>query len=163
MGSPTFGAQIAAITQFVVIMTLLTPVVGMVLPSGSSVITSSVYQQLYETNGLVNSTITSWTSNIQSPLISQANSSSGFGAAAGLQSFSGLAFIYGAMNLAWKSFTNFPTMLYLIFTSMFSNLNFIPVAVISLVSIGIIGYILIGDFFKVLSSWQKTDLENVGA
>jgi hypothetical protein len=111
----------------------------------------------------VNSTITSWTSNIQSPLISQANSSSGFGAAAGLQSFSGLAFIYGAMNLAWKSFTNFPTMLYLIFTSMFSNLNFIPVAVISLASIGIIGYILIGDFFKVLSSWQKTDLENVGA
>jgi hypothetical protein len=162
MGSPTFGMQIAAIVQFVVIMTLIGPVAGMTMGNGNALITNVVYQQIYGVNGVVNSTQSNWNTPLLGSLISQANSTSGFGASSGLQTFSGLAFVYGAMNLAWKSFTNFPTMLYIIFTSMGSNISFLPVSFIAICSIGIAGYVLMGDFFKVLSSWQKTDLENVG-
>lgn len=159
----TFGQQIACIVQFVVIMTLLSPMVGATLANGNGMITNAAYLKLYGVNGIVNNTATNFNTQLLVPLVTQANSTAGFGASGSLQQFSGLAFIYGAMNLAWKSFTNFPTMLYLIFTGVWSNISFLPTAIASIASIGIIGYVLISDFFNVLSAWMKTDLSNVGA
>ena len=163
MGGPSFGAQVACIVQFVVLMTLLGPILSICSTTGACELPPAQYQLYFGTNGIASITNSSFSGNIVSPLISQANSSSGFGAAGSLQQFSGLAFIYGAMGLAWKSFTNFPSLLYLIFTSVGSSISFLPFALASICSVGILAYILISDFFKVLSGWQKTDFENIGS
>ena len=90
MGSPTFGMQMAAIVQFVVIMTLIGPVAGMTMGNGNALITNVVYQQIYGVNGVVNSTQSNWITQLLAPLISQANSTSGFGAFIKTASSSGI-------------------------------------------------------------------------
>jgi len=155
MGSPTIGAQTAAIIGFLVVMFLLEPMMTLVLPAGQT-------SNFFGANSLVNVTYGNFVNKFQIPVLSQANSSSGFNAAGYLQSYSGLAFIYGALGLFWQSLNQFPTMILSILSGEASEVTFLPYSILTIVSIICFSYITIGNFYKILSSWQKSDIENVG-
>jgi hypothetical protein len=148
--------QTACILQFVLMMSIMQPVIQITLPHAT-------YVQFFGPTGLVNETYTNYVNKYQVPVLNQANSTSGFGASGNLQSFSGLAFVYGALNLWWQSLSNFWKMITVIYSGLVSNLNFLPYAITVTASSLIFSYVLIGDFYKLLSGWQKTDIENVGA
>lgn len=156
----TIGMQTAALLQFIAIMIFLEPIVTLVVP-GSALVS------FYGANGIVNGTYSAYTSKFASPVLITANSTTGFGAAGNLGSsgFTALAFIYGAFGLLWKSMLNFPNMIIVIFSGTISNIAFIPVAVVlgvSSIAFIIGAYITISNFWKFISGWQKTDMENIG-
>lgn len=158
MANITIGSITIAIVWFLVIVVLMQPAITLVTPVNFS-------QQYYGTsssNGVVNSTLYNFKNKIQIPLLQQANSSAGFGASAFLQSFSGLAFVYGAFNLFFSTLTNLPSMIYLIFTGSASYTSLIPFALTSIASIALLTYVVISLVYKGISAWMKTDVENIG-
>lgn len=158
MGSPTIGQQTAATLGFIAMVMLLGPLVSVVSPT-------SFQASYFGANGIANSTYANFNTKFEIPVLQTANSTTGFQAAGNLlnSAFSPLAFIYGALGLFWKSFTNMPTMLYIIFTSTGSNLLFVPIAAGTIFTIITFAYISVGNFYKFLSMWQKSDAENVGS
>lgn len=157
-GAPSLGAQTAAIVQFIVLMIFIGPLMSLVLPA-------SVAAQIFGTNGIGTQTSDIFIGNYVVPVLQQANSSSGFMAAGSLagSGFSALAFIYGALGMFWHSLLQMPKILWMIFYALPSAVSFLPVTFGELASMGILVYITIGNFYKVLSGWQKTDMENVGS
>ena len=154
---PTIGMQTAAILQFIAMMLFLQPLMVLVLPHAAAA-------RYYGTSGIVNGSYSSYLTNFQAPVLSQANSTSGFGA--NLLSNNVFGFVYGGLGLLWKSMINFPNMIWTIMTGVFSNLAFLPLAVVAGVSSVVFimeAYVLISNFWKFVSGLQKTDMENVGA
>lgn len=157
-GGPPFGVQLVFVLQFIGIMIFLQPLMQLALPP-------SVSAQFYNpTNGIVNGTFIAYKANFESPVLTQANSTSGFNAISisGLGNFGGLAFMYGEFYQLWISVTNFPKLIYLIFIGMLYDLTLLPYAIGVLLSILAFSYILVSDLFKFISLIQKNDFENVG-
>jgi hypothetical protein len=155
----TIGQQTAAILSFIAIMFLLEPVLILVMPHAVAM------QYFGKNTGIVNQTYYLFAKSpngFQVPVLNQANSSSGFGASAGLTQFGGLAFIYGALNLFWVSLLQFPGFIYTIFTGLSNNILFIPASITIIASIICFSYVVIGDFYILLSMWMKSDAANVG-
>jgi len=153
---PTIAMQTAAILQFLAMMLFLQPLMVLILPH-------AVAASYWSSNGIVNSTYSTYLTNFQAPVLQQANSTSGFGA--NLLSNNVFGFVYGALGLLWKSMLNFPGMIWIIFTGVTSNLSFIPLAVvagISSIAFIIEASVIIGNFWKFVSGLQKTDMERVG-
>ena len=158
MGMIPISAQIVCILQFLVLMLLLAPLMNICSSTGACIIPKAYASSF---NSLANTTAIQFTNKIQSPLISNASSSSGFGANVAASGFGGLAFIYGALGEAWSSIVLFPTMLLTIFNSLGSGISFIP-ALGVVASLGIVSYVVLSDFFIVLSWIMKTDAANIG-
>ena len=153
----TIGMQTAAILQFIAMMLFLQPLMVLILPHSAAI-------SYYGSSGIVNGTYSNYLNNFQAPVLSQANSTSGFGA--NLLSNNVFGFVYGALGLLWKSMINFPGMIWTIMTGVFSNLAFIPLAVVAGISSIVFimeAYIIISNFWKFVSGLQKTDMENVGS
>lgn len=152
----SLGMQLTAILGFIAVMLLLQPVMILVMPKAAAL-------QYFGKTGLVNETYIVFSTNFQSPVLQQANSTLGFGAASSLQNtVGGLAFVYGALGYLWKSLINFPNMLLIIFESLSSNVLFIPAAITAVAAIVFLSYVVISDFFILLSMWMKSDALRVG-
>lgn len=151
MGYPSIGAQIAATLGFVLMTLLLGPVMTLAAPSSFS----TAY---FGVNGIVNTTFNQYSTKFALPVLQTANTTTGFQAAGNLlnSAFSPLAFIYGGLGLFWKSLTNMPTLLYMMMSSMSSNIAFLPVFLGAVVSILAFEYIMIGNFIRVLLWWMKS-------
>lgn len=159
MAAPTIGQQTAALIGFIAFTLLLQPVVQLIVPAAT-------YNAYYGSNGIVTSTSSNWNTKFATPVLTNANSSSsGFFASQNIVSsiFAPFAFVYAGIGLFWKSLWNMPSMLQMIFTSLSSNVVLLPVAISSVAMIGILGYILIGDFYKLFSMLMKSDAENIGS
>lgn len=171
MANITIGALIAGITWFLVMMVVLEPAIVLSTPVsfssqyfGSNTIAqcSNVTQVIGRNCGIVNSTVANFTNKIAIPLGLQANSSSGFGAAGNLQTFSGLAFIYGAFGLFYNTITNLPKMIYILFIGSASQSSLIPLSLATIGAIAFLGYIGVSLILKGISLWMKGDVERIG-
>jgi hypothetical protein len=171
MGNVTIGSLMAAIIWFFIMMVVLQPAITLTTPHsfssqyfGVNTIAqcSNATQKAGANCGIINSSISNYTSKIVVPLGQQANSSSGFGAAANLQTFSGLAFIYGAFGLFYNTLTNLPKMIYILFIGSASQTQLIPLALATIGAIGFLGYISVSLILKGISAWMKSDVERLG-
>ena len=155
----TIGSLTVAVIWFVVMMVILEPAIVMTSPP-------SFYTQYFGSNsvsGIVNSTISNFSRYIAIPLVKQGNSSAGFASSNNLQTFSGLAFVYGAFGMFINTIFNLPKMIYILFVGSASNLSFIPLSLVLIGSIAFIGYIGVSLIYKGISAWMKSDVENIGA
>jgi len=148
------GAELAAITQFLVIMIVLQPIIAVATPA-------AFQKQFY--GNIVNTTLQSYTSKIVIPLAQQANSTSGFGAISpgNLQIFGGLSFIYGAFSAFMSTIWNMPSMIYLVFTGTFAYIDLVP-GIAAIISLVIIGYITVINIMIGISLIMKGSVQEGG-
>lgn len=171
MANITIASLIGAIIWFLIMMVILQPAIVLSTPTsfssqyfGVNTIAqcSNATQKAGANCGIINSSISNFTSKIVIPLGQQANSSSGFGAAANLQTFSGLAFVYGAFGLFYNTITNLPKMIYILFVGSATQTNLIPLAIATIGAIGFLAYVSVQLILIGISAWMKVDLPNTG-
>lgn len=156
--SLTLGSMIAAVVQFVVIVVFMQPMISGIA-SMQNANYSHAANSIIATGAYVNTTVEG---NVILPLQQKAsNQSVGFGAISptSLQIFGGLAFMYGAFGAFYNTFTNFPGLLYQVIMSSASQVIYLPIAIIGILSIAILGYVGVLTVLKFIGFIVKGEPE----
>ena len=162
--SITVGGMLAGIVQFIVILTILSPIIQYSTP----VAFQSNFTATYYPNGTINASgllykiNTSLQQNLTLPFMHTVNNSTAVYQSAGyLQQFGGLAFIPLGLGSMYKSLIQAPKMIILIFGGLLSNPVLAGLGILVLLSTVIFGYMTALLALKVMGWILKNNIEEL--
>lgn len=147
----TIGGFIAAVFQFIVVLTIMGPLIQASVPAS----TQTLYSGLLQT-AISNST------NLQVQVSSAGAASASNATAGALQVVGGLAFLPAGFNILYKSIINIPTTVYIIFFSLGSSSPLLSYFAILVVSSTLLAYFTVLVVIKLVGSIvTKTSWEEI--
>ena len=168
--SLTIGGILALLFGSIIIMAMLEPIMvyaGVYNAALNSTSPAGNYiRQIYGANGLYNYTNKSVTNVAVIPFATAAGNSISAISPSSLSITSGFAFVAGGLGSFWGGLTQFPTLLYIMFTQSLSYQGFqklLPYDLAAVLSVGLLGYVSAILALKLLSIISKpgASIENI--